>query len=419
MKSKKIILPFFFLLFLTYSILSIFHSAIAFNWTFQDWAINYEGGFVRRGLSGEFIFYLSKLIFENNIQFYFGVPINLTYFYLLSLFCLIFYGLLYKLLKNIDLNFENFFIILSPLSLSFFVYNTGAIGRKEILLFIIFLSFIYLIKFLKRRENSIFLILFSFPLIILIHEGMIFFTSIFLILYFLSINPKNLKFSIICIYCFLFLCLLTFITTAIYKGNTSQVEAICINLNYVKNCNGLSAIGMLSDEHTLSFEIKVLWERILKDKYLLYYPACAILGFYPLYRYSSKYYFNIVIKSKKIKINFSILFIILFINSLPLYIFTHDWGRWLNITYILLMITFYYLKDAEILFLPNKDKFYLFFYKPDYIKKFILTLGLLFYSIGINISYFGGYANWINNYNMMDDKLKFYLKVIKTLPHLF
>ena len=419
MKLKKIILPFFFLLFLTYSILSIFHSAIAFNWTFQDWIINYEGGFVRRGLSGEFILYLSKLIFGNNIQLYFGVPINLTYFYLLSLFCLIFYGLLYKLLKNIDLNFETFFIILSPLSLSFFVYNTGAIGRKEILLFIIFFSFIYLIKFLKKKENSIFFILFSFPLIILIHEGMIFFSSIFLILYFLSIKPKKLKFSIICIYCFLFLCFLTFITTAIYKGNTSQVEAICINLNYVKNCNSLSAIGMLSDVHTLSFEIKVLWARILKDKYLLYYPLCAILGFYPLYRYSARYYFNIIIKSKKIKVNFSILFIILFINSLPLYIFTHDWGRWLNITYILLMITFYYLKDAEILVTSNKDKFYLIFQEPDYIKKFILTLVLLFYSIGMHISYFGGYGNWINNYSMMDDKLKFYLKVIKTIPHLF
>ena len=83
------------------------------------------------------------------------------------------------------------------------------------------------------------------------------------------------------------------------------------------------------------------------------------------------------------------------------------------------MITFYYLKDAKKIYALNENKFYFIYKKPSYLKKFILSLGLFFYSIGMNISYFGGYTHWIYNYNMIDDKIKFYLRIAKTIPHLF
>ena len=60
MYFKKNILLFIFILFAFYSFIGTFHSAISFNWSFQEWIINYEGGFVRRGLAGEFISFLSN-----------------------------------------------------------------------------------------------------------------------------------------------------------------------------------------------------------------------------------------------------------------------------------------------------------------------------------------------------------------------
>jgi len=185
MSLKKTFLPIFFSLISTYVILNIFRSSISFDWTFQDWLINYEGGFVRRGLSGEIILRTSS---------FFDVQIQFTYFCILSILSLLFYLLFFDFLRKEKLNFQNLFIILSPLSISFIIYNFGAIGRKEILLFIIFLIFIFLLSSIKKRELSIFFLIIFFPLILLLHEGLIFFISAFLVIFLFEINTINLKY---------------------------------------------------------------------------------------------------------------------------------------------------------------------------------------------------------------------------------
>ena len=149
---NKISLFFLIWFFLGYTLLGVFHSAIAFNWTFQDWLINYEGGFVRRGLTGELILILTNIFFQNNLQYYYGINVHLVYFFSISLFCLIYHIFLYRLIKNEELNLEKFFIILSPLSIPFIIYNISAIARKEILLFITILFFIFLLDWLKKKD---------------------------------------------------------------------------------------------------------------------------------------------------------------------------------------------------------------------------------------------------------------------------
>ena len=104
---------------------------------------------------------------------------------------------------------------------------------------------------------------------------------------------------------------------------------------------------------------------------------------------------------------------------MPLYIFTHDWGRWLHINYILLMITFFYLKRVNKIYPKNSRKFELTTDNYDYLKKILLSIVLIFYSAGLSVSYFGGYTYWIYNYTTMDDQFKFYFNVIKTIPNLF
>ena len=78
---NKISLFFLICFFLGYALLGVFHSAIAFNWTFQDWLINYEGGFVRRGLAGELILILTNIFFQNNLQYYYGINVHFVYFF--------------------------------------------------------------------------------------------------------------------------------------------------------------------------------------------------------------------------------------------------------------------------------------------------------------------------------------------------
>ena len=141
---KKKIFLFVFVLLLFYSLIGVFHSAISFNWSLQDWLINYQGGFVRRGFSGEFISFVSNNFFNQEIYFYFGIQIHSIYFFLLSFLYLLFYTQLYLFFKDEEISFQNLFIILSPLSFPFIIYNIGAIGRKEILLFIILIMYFHL-----------------------------------------------------------------------------------------------------------------------------------------------------------------------------------------------------------------------------------------------------------------------------------
>lgn len=418
MKLKKNILPLIFISLFFYAVIGSFHSAISFNWSLQDWLINYQGGFVRRGLSGEFILVISDIFFNKKDYSYFGNQIHLPYFFILTFFYFIFYTFLYFFLRKENFNFQNLFIILSPLSVPFIIYNIGAIGRKEIIFFITFLSFVFIINFLKKKELSIIFLIFLLPLVLLLHEGLIFFLTFFLILYIFEINKENRRFIFVSIFILVFLCIGIFILITIYRGNPNVVDQICLSLgNYpIKDCYGLSAIGMLSDTETFS----ALWSRIFADKYLLYYPLFSIIAFFPLIKISNKYCFNFFINDKVYKFNFLVIFAIFLINTLPLYIFTHDWGRWLNITYILFMISFFHLRKLNKIFLKSSETDYL--ENSLNVKKgrqFILSIILIFYSLILSVSYFGGYTYWLYNYSNIDDYLIFCLNFLKTIPYLF
>ena len=84
-KNNKILSTYFLYLILGFIFFLIFHlNEFPVKYTFTDWLINYEGGFVRRGLLGHIVFELSKLL---NIQIkflilIFQISIYLIYFLL-------------------------------------------------------------------------------------------------------------------------------------------------------------------------------------------------------------------------------------------------------------------------------------------------------------------------------------------------
>ena len=97
----------------------------------SDWLINYEGGFVRRGLIGELITNFSTISsfkLRDSILI-FQLFFFISYYFLIILFC-----------KNL---FQNRLIILAIFSPIFVLYPVAEIevlGRKELIIFLIFLS---------------------------------------------------------------------------------------------------------------------------------------------------------------------------------------------------------------------------------------------------------------------------------------
>jgi len=416
--TKKNFLFFTVILFFSiYSTFGVFHSALSFNWTFQDWLINYEGGFVRRGLSGQIIKEASEFFFSDNKQLYFGLQINYVYFYFITFLCLLFYYQFYSFLKKELINIKHWFIIFSPLSIPFILYNYQTIGRKEILLFIIFLSFVFLLKRVEKKETSILFLIISIPLLLLIHEGMFFFISVFFIISLFEVNPSNKKLIYYSLSFLFFLILFFLFLTIIFKGNNSHVEDICTSLsNYpIKDCKKISAIEMLSNKHTLKNEFNVFWIRAFHDKYIPYYIFFSALAFFPLITTLYKYKFHVYLKNRTLNVNSLIIILIIFINAFPLFLFTHDWGRWLNVIYILSLITFFHLKSSNKVYLANNNE--IFFYRGR-IRKFLLSVLLILYAT-LNISYFGGYQYMLHTYSTIERYLEFCLKISKTFLHIF
>ena len=114
------------------SVLSVYYlmglNIVITNNAIAEWLINYQGGFVRRGFLGEFVYQIS-LFFKLNLRFVFlilQIFLYLTYYYLI-----------YRLLTNISYNYLIFVTIFSPLFILFPIAELEALGRKEVILFII------------------------------------------------------------------------------------------------------------------------------------------------------------------------------------------------------------------------------------------------------------------------------------------
>ena len=156
MVKKNYFLLFFIVFLSTFSLLKVFNNAVNLDtYEYGEWLINYQSGFIRRGLSGEIIFQLSK-IFNGNLQ--------LAYFVILSSICLMFYRLNYILLKNIKFNFFTILVLFSPLLYFFFIIINGVGIRKEILLFLFYLWYLISISSKSFSQNSLWKFIFIFPL---------------------------------------------------------------------------------------------------------------------------------------------------------------------------------------------------------------------------------------------------------------
>ena len=81
--KKNYFLLIFFIILSIFSVIRLIDNAVQLDaWQYGEWLINYQNGFVRRGLIGEGI-YLFSVIFNNNLQ--------LTFILIISIIVLLYY----------------------------------------------------------------------------------------------------------------------------------------------------------------------------------------------------------------------------------------------------------------------------------------------------------------------------------------
>ena len=225
-KNNSILINFilFFLVTITivYFYLNLQGNISISSYAFNELFINYQAGFIRRGLLGELFWQINK---------YFPVKPLIFFSYLFFILHLIQIYLFVKILKKYK-NFYYIYIIifLSPALILFPIYEVNLYFVKDVLIKLSILYHAYII--IRHKDNkayikSLKLILIPFLiLVILVHEYQVLFLSIHFLLSISFLKSKNEIIRLLKLYSIL---LVPIMLVLIFMGNSVQYD----NLNLI------------------------------------------------------------------------------------------------------------------------------------------------------------------------------------------
>jgi hypothetical protein len=318
-RFKKIFLSYLiFLIFFIIFFLSAVHNSPPNN-SMAEWVINYQGGFTRRGLLGEFIFQFSQFFDFQLRKSFLGmqIVIYLAYFYFI-----------YILFHKIRYNYIFTLAIFSPLFFVFSLTELEALGRKDILMFLAFITnFIIYDKFKNLNYNYLYFFL-SFPIVFLTHEIYIIYICYFLAFFVILEKKINLFFilKIISIFIIIFF-FLNLINTNEYSQENLQL--LCENLKNKSNENcGLAPHSMVLD--IAAYQAEIGW----KLPHVIRYIGIFLIGFFGLMILIFYSKVNPIMTNKYIqKLNLKIIFLILALPSILPFLTAVDSGRYSSMAY--------------------------------------------------------------------------------------
>ena len=376
----------FFLIFFVF--LSIFsltklydHATTFATFEYGEWLINYQHGFVRRGLIGEII-YLFSIIFNNNIQ--------IAFFILLSIICLFYYFLNYFFIKDVKFNFIYYIIIFSPLFYFFFVVISKVGVRKEIILYIFYILYLLHLSSKNFNINKNWKFIFAFPFLLLNHEGIFFYLPyIILPLLFLvkKTDLKNLIFQT-----FILVIFSSFIMFLLYlnKGTPEHTNYICQSLGIYAptKCAWWGPISALGHDLLKNIENEPLLFFYLSADYktwlgFLFYISYGFASFFIYLKFINITKENLV----NVKKLFFLTYPITLIFSLPLFHIAEDWSRWFSIHFHLLAFLIFFLHRIKAVNFESNLRFNEINIYLKKIKFFFIVL-LLFYATSFHHHHF-------------------------------
>ena len=395
MLKKNNLLSFYFIYLIvgTYVYLILQINEFPQKYVFTEWLINYEGGYVRKGLLGQIVLYISNI---------FNIDLKFIILFLQITIYSIYFFLFYIALSKIRINFFWILIIFSPILFAYPLIELMALGRKDTFVISIFLIF-SMINY-KNLNSLFFYFTIFFGISSLIHEITIFYIFHYLLIIYLYnkliFHKKISSLHIISLLAFISF----FLYLNLYLHNFVVIENIINSYGFEEGIitNESGAFSHLKPTIGPAFLIilgKIEFTNILKYIFVIFLNSIPFLYFIKLKKLTNLKYFS----TKNI-------FFIFFILSLPVYGLVYDWGRVININYnffIILLLFYFKLNLVELDFLDFKIKklnllakiifliFICFIFSPD-----ILSINPIEYFPLPSqfIRFFGGIFEKINNF---------------------
>ena len=339
--------------------------------TISEWMINYQGGFTKRGVIGEICFQVAQ---------FFNIKLRFVIFLFQSIIYSVYIVMIYKYLKNININYLILFVIFSPIFIIYPVAEIEVLARKELFIFIGFLLFL---NFSSSRYKDNVSLLYNFivlPILCLIWEPVIFFFPFFLgvlISRFENLNKKNIFKIFVSFLPATALCCF-FIFNPISEENHKLMVR---SLNEIGESCYMSC-ALLQSKSTLYQQFQANFGKYSFAVFFRYFSIIIIgfgpiflLSFYSKFKNKNYFFFN------KFK---NLLFPILTLLSPVILLFAmgSDWGRWVNISYTFTILFYFFLiKNNVIIYDQLKiDHLYKRFIKKEY----VLIIIFIFFAFSWN-----------------------------------
>ena len=406
MYKKNFFLIIFFTFLSIFSLVKLYdHAATLATFEYGEWLINYQHGFVRRGLIGEIIYLFSNL-FNNNIQ--------ITFFIILAFVCLIYYFLNYIFIKDIKHNFLYSLVIFSPLFYLFFVVISKVGIRKEIIFYIFYLLYLLHLSSKNFQLNKNWKFIFIFPLLLLNHESIFFYLPYVILPLLFLVKKEDLKNLIFQTFALIILSSFVMLFLYAYKGTEEHTINICQSLgNYAPiKCDWWGPIAALRLDLLKNIENQPLLFFYLSASYktwlgFVFYILYGFIPFFIYLRFVNVSYSNLLINKEFLFFTYSAILGF----SLPLFHIAEDWTRWFSIHFHLLAFLIFFLQKIKLVDFENNLKFNKisdYFFNPK-IKKMFIILVLLY-----------GTSFHHHHFFFQGVKLEFtYYKIFKKIKHNF
>ena len=315
---------------------------VANDSTISEWLINYEGGFTKRGLIGQLSIYLSNL---------FVIKLRDTIFILQILLVGAYFFLIYHFLKNIFYNKIFIFAVFTPIFILYPIAEIEVLARKEIFIFIYLLVYTFIP--IEERKYKFYYKFFLFPIAILIWEPVIFFIQFFLFLDLVENNIKKINklffFQIISYLPTILLVLYIALNPISEESHNLMRSSLMENFN--EDC--YMSCELLKTKSSIYQQFQGNFDKYSIEIFVIYI-LIIIIGFGPLFILL----FNSKLKNKIFfldKFN-NLLFPYLILLSPVIFLFAmgYDWGRWVNISYVISIISFIYIYKYNLITLSEK-----------------------------------------------------------------
>ncbi|KUJ52067.1 hypothetical protein [Chryseobacterium sp. JAH] len=320
------------------------HNAKSDGYILGDWLINYQdGGFKRRGLSGSFFFLLQDIS---------GIKLNLLVYFFQVMIISGFFYFYFKLIQYKEATFLYLSLLLSSIGFIGLFNCVDYVGKKEFIVFFLFAFFVCHLNKNSLSKSKEYLICFGLVIAMFFHEITLFFITYFLIALYLKTD------------------------TIEFKRYFKYIMAVFIPAVFIgllgKNINEGQSLQILQERGVILTRGIFFWN-INERQYIIEH-----FKEYRLYLISfliSVAHVAFYLKYQRHRKAISILLVTAFVFSLPLFYLAIDWGRWMYIHMMFIIVLFaMQLKDST-----HSTSFKVLKLNPKfYITLFIIILSLTY-----------------------------------------